>query len=423
MNKMNYTFKYFNSDELIDFLKVYPYGDLCKFISDNSKHFRTAIKGFRPNKLPPAILYKIYCDEIFNSPGSLTEKYVINIARFNFKDTKIEKLIDIKDDNLLITSIKIEEEIREKGLTVSSKHILKLAGIEIDDDISNLIDSINNLITKEKEKSELEATNKCKTLFDNELQNINKKYNDCSEERNTLKTKNKELIKALELCTNKLNKQMSENSKLVNKSSELEQQINNIKNELEGNTIIKRKFDKLKVDNQNYIKKVQGLSKNNEKLNEQIKNHSIEKEKSDFLEKENELFKKEINELNNEIEVLERRQLHINVVKQLSMELLDDLKTENITEKEFIKEAKRYFSSDENITESWEKLNALEKDRLKTVAKKMKINEVTDVDIGILDDIENYIQYKYIIIKGLKIIFYKFLEQENIKKTIVSMYK
>ncbi|WFA10072.1 hypothetical protein [Tissierella sp. Yu-01] len=420
---MNYTFKYFNNDELIDFLKVYPYGNLCKFISDNSNHFRSEIKGFRPNRLPPSILYKIYCDEIFNSHDSLLEKYVINMAKLNFKDTKIEELIDTMDDNILITLIKIEEEIREKGLTVSSKHILKLAGFEVDDDISNLIDFINQLIYKEKEKSTLEATNRCKSLYENELQNVNKKYNSCLEERKIQKTKNKELIKSLDLCTNKLNKQISKNSKLVDMSSELEQKIKEMNDDLKDFTTIKGKFNDLKIENENYARKIQRLSNDIDRLKNQIIDHAVDKERFDILKKETELYMNTINELRNENEILERSQLHIDVVKQLSLELLDDLQTENISEKDFIKEAKRYFSNEENIKESWERLNNLEINELISIEEKMKTNKVTNEDIHILDDIENCIQYKYIIIKGLKIVFYKFLEQESMQKTLAYMYK
>lgn len=420
---MNYTFKYFNNDELIDFLKVYPYGDLCKFISDNSKHFRSEIKGFRPNRLPPTLLYKIYCNEIFSSPNSLLEKYVINIAKFNFKDTKIEELIDTMDDNILITSFKIEEEIREKGLTVSSKHILKLAGLEIDDDIINLIDSLNQLVSKEKERSALEATNKCRSLYDNDLQNVNKKYKSCLEERKIQKTKNIELIKSLDLCTNKLNKQISKNSKLVDMSSELEQKVNELNDELKKFITIKGKFNDLKIENENYTRKIQRLSNCIDELKNQIIDHDVDKERLDILKKETELYKNTINELRNENEALERSQLHIDVVKQLSLELLDDLQTENISEKDFIKEAKRYFSSEEDIKESWEKLNNLEINELISIEEKMRKNKVTNEDIHILDDIENYVQYKYIIIKGLKIVFYKFLEQESMQKTVAYMYK
>lgn len=382
---MNYTFENFSYDEMKDLLILLSNKELSEPITANPKHFSKYIKGFRANKLPQHILYKIYYDEISKFSNSPLGKYLINIFKSNISNTKIEELIDEIDDNIIEVAAKIEEEIRNAKLFITPVQILKLAGYKIDEDVIKIIDRYSKLISREKEKVVEEISKRIDSSYKNEITNIKNDYAKCIEELKAEKEKGKKLTKSLNNNKLKIEQKIKEQDNLKDKYKEL--------------TRVKEKLEKDVVTN----------NKKNEKLYE--------------LESQVKLLMDKLNKLEKENKNLKIKVLTAEDVKRLSYELLEDLRIQNISDEEFINYAKEYFSDEETINESWHKLNSTEIDKLSTIVEKMGKNIIVHNDIITLDEIENCIHYKYIIIKGLKILFYEYLEQQNILKTIEQNYK
>ncbi|MDD4781858.1 MAG: hypothetical protein PHT02_14815 [Tissierellia bacterium] len=378
---MRYSFNKFNSDELNDFLSLFNINILSYPISKNQKHFRNYIRGFRPNKLPIKILSKIYYDEINQEINSPLQRYLTDITKDYFKNTKIEELIGSLDEkDQYETLIEIFKEIISLGLFVKTSHIFTLAEVDVDKNVLKAFDEILKFTidTKNEIKKDCES-------------NINKTY---EEKYNKL---NEQLIKT----SNELSKERSKLKDLEKIKTQKELIISSRENE---NNLLIQKLNKLNREVETYEEKVIDLEK---------KVQCIEKKESEI---------KELKKINTQLEeknyLLEENSLSPETTRILSTEILEDLRNEEIKEDKFISDARKIFSKEETLDVSWEGLSRKEGIKLRIIIETMKNNKCNHNDIEILDEIEDYIQYKYIMIKALKVLFYKYLEQESTKKTI-----
>jgi len=177
-------------------------------------------------------------------------------------------------------------------------------------------------------------------------------------------------------------------------------------------------MDSHKAENNLLIDKVKQASVEIEAYKEKLHDFGTKKIFISKLQAEVSKLKKQIMELEEDIAILEEHSLSPEMVRDMCKEVLEDIKAEGIEEEEFFSEASNIFSEDETISVSWGKLSVDEERKLDKIIKKMECNYVENEDIVLLDEIENNIQYKYMLIKGLKVIFYKYLEQETANKTI-----
>lgn len=383
---MNYTLQNISFDELKEFLSLFAKQVLCKPISKNPKHYQKHASGFRLNNLPEHILYKIYFEEIHSEEENLLEKFLIENSKLCFKDTKIEELVDSVDENNLLTvAPELEKEILHAELTISPKQVFMLAGYLVESQQGKSMDAYHTffleeskLIKKSSEEKLLDKHNEKYTKLQNSYDDI---LSSLTIERNAVKDL-KEIVKQKD---SKIDALGSENMLLKEK----------LKTEITENGLLREKLNELE-------KKISDLNK---------------------LIKDNLSLKKKIDDLESELDKVKEQIISPETVRQLSIDVLEDLKSSDITEETFLNEAESFFMEDETLNKSWQKLSLTEQEKLFTIVDKMEQNSVEDMDMGILDIIENMVYYKYMIVKGLKIIFYRYLEQKSAKRTIDQKFK
>jgi len=383
---VRYSFHKFDFDELNDFLTLFNISILSLPIGKNQKHYRNYIKGFRPNKLPLRILSKIYYDEINQEINSPLQKYLTEITKDSFKETKIEELVDsLNVENHYTILVEIFKEVCSTGFNILPSRIFKLADIEVDDNLAKTFDEILEFSINEQNEIKKDCENNFNKLYEEKSSKLTEQLNKCngdlSKEKNKLRNLEKiEMQKDLMISSRE-----KENNLLIGKLNELNQKIENNKEEV-------RDFEK----NRAYIEKLE---------------IEIKKMKSTILQLEEKNFLLEENSLSPET-------AHI-----LSAEVLEDLRKQEIKEDEFISKAKNVISKDETLDMTWKSLSSDENVNLNIIIEIMKNNKCNNEDIAILDEIEDCIQYKYIMIKALKVLFYKYLEQKSCKKTIDQNFK
>ena len=383
---MRYSFCKFDSGELNDFLSLFNINILRYPIIKNQKHFRDYTKGFRPNKLPMSILSKIYYDEINQELNSPIQRYLTDITKDYFKDTKIEEIMDSLDEkNQHEVLNELFKEIISSGLFIKPSQIFTLGDVDVDENLIKAFDGILKFTIDIKS----EIKKDCES-------NLSKIYGE----------KNDKLKEQLIKISKEISKEKNKCKDLEKKDAQKDLIINSRENE---NSILIDKLNKLGREIDSYEEKIIDLEK---------KALLIEKKESEI---------KELKEINTQLEekifLLEEISLSPETTRILSAEVLDDLRNEEIKEDEFIYNAKNMFSKEEVLNDSWESLSRNENDKLKIIIDKMNNNKCNHKDIEILDEIEDCIQYKYIMIKALKVLFYKYLEQESIKKTIDQNFK
>lgn len=383
---MNYTLQMFNTDELEELLLLFSETVLCDPISKKQKDFKKYMNGFRANKLPRYILDKIYCKEIHAAEGSFLEKFIIENLKLNFKNTRIEELVDsVTEEDATNVAAELEKEIIHVGLTISPKQVFILAGYTINKSNNHNIDAYHQLVMDEIQRVRDECTANLISKYEEKYINFNADYEQSKTsltiERNTIKNL-KELGKQKDAI---LGVRETENSLLKEKLLKLTSECDFLKNKFHD-----------------YTAKVTQINK--------LQNEIIE-------------LKNQIEELGTEISRLESCALSPETVRELSLEVIEDLKSNNITEKNFISEAINMFAVQETLNESWNKLSNLEEERLNIIIKKMEADSICNNDIDKLDAVEDYVHYKYMIIKGLKVIFYRYLEQKSGKRTIDQKFK
>lgn len=378
---MKYTMKNFESGEIKDLLELFTENILCKPIIESQKYYEKYTRGFRINKLHKYIIDKIYCDEILKREGSQLENYLVNLLKANFEGTKIEEIVDKAIDyNVFEIALELQREILCSNLLISPDKIFMLAEIELDIKTKMILKDYYQLIISEHKRIEEKCEKQMSDIYERKIDKIESRYENSLSELALEKNKSK-ILEELEKQKEKtIDSDKEEKNILIDK-------IKQLNAEIEMSQIKLQDFETNKI----IIKKLQ---------EEVIK------------------FKKQIVELEENIDIIEEHYLSPEVVRDMCKEVLEDIKSEVIQDDDFYSNANNIFSEDETIRASWEKLSVSEEKQLSKIIKKMESNYVESNDIGLLDAIENNILYKYMLIKGLKVIFYKYLEQETANNSI-----
>lgn len=382
---MDYSVKHLSYDELKEFLLCFPYNILSMPIVKNEKHFskQKLAKGFRANKIPMLRLAQIYYDEIQSVIDTPLESFLISSSKHNLENTQIEQIIDDCDDkNILETSCKVEGEIIKAGLTISPKHVFWLANKPISENEAKIMDSYHNLIIKKLKEEKEECSEKLSIEYKEKYTELENQYfivnSEITTERNRVRDLNG-IIKQKDAMINAKD----------NETQALNQRISKLATDLKVAKEKVAEFDEIKG-------KAIMLKSNSEKL-ERI-----------------------IDELNNQIAVLQEKTLDPEMIKDICVEVLEDLRTSE--NEDFTMKAKEFFMKDEMLNESWRRMSNDATNKIENIIHKMKLDDIKQDDIEILDVIENYIYFSFMIIKGLKVVFYRYLEQETNRSELKSVF-
>lgn len=382
---MKFKLQNLSSEDIKDVLELYSDNILSKPIMENNKHFEKYTKGFRLNKLHRYILDKIYCDEIQKDDESKLGNYLIYLLKNTFSGTKIVELVEKADNcDVLETAIELQKEIFVAKLTIFPTHIFMLADIEVDERIKKVIINYNHFFIDEKVRINEECEKRISAIYEEKNEKLRIQCEKCSSELTIEKNKSKVLDRLAKQKDSNIDSINKENSLLIDKLNQTNAEVKIYKTKL--------------CDYDAQIKLNSKLQEINKELKKQIENleGDCDKLKESFLSPE--------------------------IVRSMCDEVLDDLRSKGIEEKVLIEKANNIFSENETLSTSWEKLSIDEIDKLGEITRKMGNNYIENDDIELLDEIENNIQYKYMLIKGLKVVFYKYLENEIAKGTIDQMF-
>ncbi len=384
---MDYSLNRLTKEQVTELFDEIPEGVLRDFLTKGQKHFEKSkyIKGYRINKLPKAIIYKIFINEILSVPNTALELNLIGFIKSNFKDTNIEAIVDAFSNDVFSTAFAVEKELITNGFTVSPAMILLITKHSITDGEKAMIDSYHKLYLETQEK----AIKKTKEEIE---ENSNQKYNTLLDEYN--KTKYTLSIVRKEV------------SSLKNDLSSMESIVKNGEQEASALTsrvkVVDMEIDELKRRFADYGEKVHIISEQAKEIK--------------YLTTQNE-------ELQYAISNLSASVLSPNCVTEMCAEILDDLKQESIGAEELVRQAKTLFSESESVLGAWLRLSDKEKENMEHIVRLMNENTIANNDIDILENLESYIHMKYMIVKSLIVVFYKYLEQNTSQKKLSGKFE
>jgi rubrerythrin len=384
---MDYSLNRLTKEQITELFDEIPEGVLRDFLTKGQKHFEKSkhIKGYRINKLPKAIIYKIFIDEIQSVPNTVLERNIIGFIKLNFKDTNIEAIVEAFSNDVFSTAFAIEKELISNGFTVSPAMILLITEHSITDGEKAIIDSYHKLYLETQDKT----IKKTKAEIE---EHSNKKYNTLLDEYN--KTKNNLSIVRKEVSSLK-----SDLSSKEDKVKCGEQEVSALTARVKVAVI---EIDELKKKFADYGEKVRIISEQAKEIK--------------YLTTQTEELQYAISNLSSSI-------LSPNCVIEMCAEILDDLKQESIGAEELIRQAKTLFSESESVLDAWLGLSDREKEKIENIVRLMNENTITNNDIDTLEDLESYIHIKYMIAKSLVVVFYKYLEQNTSQKKLAGQFR
>jgi hypothetical protein len=387
MINMDYSLNTLTNDQLMELFDQIPEVLFRDLLAKNQKRFEKSkyIKRYRINKLPKAIIYKIFGDEILSVPNTVLERNLIKFIKLNLEDTNIEVIVKAFANDVFNTACEIEKEVISAGLTVSPAMILLITKHSITDGEKALIDSYHKLCLEtqnssiKKTKVEIEEKNNQKYV------DLLKKYDKIKEDLSIVSKETTTLKN--ELCSKENNIKYKE------------QEVYALTSRVKATDL---EIDQLKIRFSDYSEKVRAISEKSK----EIKSLTTQNE-----------------ELHRTISNLSATTLSPDCVLEMCVEILDDLKQESIGDGELVREAKALFSENESVLAAWIGLSSKEKEKMDNIIFLMNENKITHNDIEALENVESYIQIKYMIVKSLIVVFYKYLEQNASHKKLVGKFE
>lgn len=370
---MEYSVKHLSQEELYILLETYSDNYLNIPIQKDPNHFSSKAKGFRLNKLPKHLLHKLYYDEINKEPNSSLVGHLIDNMTERFDDIGISDLIESFKGNVLELSSQIEYMIAESNLNVSPHTILLACKYECSAEEINAIKAYRKCIVKLSEQQQKIFDEKC-TLLQNQT-------------GEQLKNQEARALEKYRNIENKLHTSQNDLSECEAKIKLANTEINSLNNSL---VETKRNIDNLKL---------------------QLRNHDDLSKK--VLTQRNEIisFNEQITYLNSIIQELQSKALAPDDAFEITKEIIDDLKATSLTDGELKRVFHETFDKDMSVVDAWVKLSDIDNNTIISVYTAMKENRIMGSNIEELDTIENNVCIRYAIIKSLKVLFYRFLEQ------------
>jgi hypothetical protein len=212
---MEYSIKKLSKDNFYLLLDTCQENELRYPLTKNPKHFAPMAKGFRLNKLPKNILYKIYYEEINKSANNLLEELLLKCIKDQINLTKIPEIIDNFNGNIYELGISLEKEIRNNGLNISPHILLIIGKLPCEELDLNLIKDYHNYykecISEEVAKQSATYEEQIKELRtivdDNALEIKHSKYNISEQDKKIVESNHENDALKLQLNDYDLTKQ------------------------------------------------------------------------------------------------------------------------------------------------------------------------------------------------------------------------
>lgn len=353
--------------------------------------------GFRPDKMPRHMLIKMYCDAVSGQEHSLSKFVTAEIER-HFERVGLDEYIkniqaeDMGCINLAISEISIS--IWDGGLAIPAHLVLHLYGIICSEKqvaASDLLyrthfDSLEESKRSGKEEGLAEAAA--------ELQAESKRYAKLQKKTEALEEQSQEQSKSLanlESINIALEEQLSEYQELAIRLQEtieiMSKQIALLKNDL---------------------------------VSQQIASAEKDKQLIEITERSNRIPELEaiISELRIALDSAKAMAFTDDVIKRLSMDVLDELRASSLGATEILELAKRRFSEAVSIDEAWQNISNYSDCRITGIISILCSEQYSHKLLDELEEIEDGILIKYAVIKSLKSVLYYGLEELAMRKTI-----
>lgn len=381
---MEYSLHKLSLQQMKEFLDLYPVSFLRGPIVKNAKKFGPKAKGFRLSSLMMERLYHIYFDEIHGEDKTPLEIFLLDSIAKNFEETEIDRLLEEFDGDLELLIIQLEKEVLKANLWVSPSIIIEMSAINLEKPINGIFREFHQLVVAEKARARESAINETGKKWEKDYKKLQ--------------------IENVQLSDN-LGEALISRNNMSKKMKELEKEKNEtIASLVDEKKIIVEKNNELQLVLASKENKMHDMTKRVESAERQAQNNGK--------------LREEISSLETIIQELKERALTPEKIKDMCQEVVEDLTSEGIGRTDLMRVASELFSKELKVNEAWDLLSTKEKENIEKITDKMAGNSITSSEIDILDDIENYICIKYMIIKSMKAIFYKYLEQNVLKETI-----
>ena len=377
---MDYSVKQLSKEEFLVLLEAFSDSYLLIPIVKAPKRFESKVKGFRLKKLPKNILHMLYYNEIHGDKNSVLEEHLITNLTECLDYAGISDLVEGFKGTVFELSTQLELLISKSNLNISPHTVLMVSKYDCSQEDINTIKVYHNYLvtitTQQKVAYEASFT-ELKNHFQEETKDQGQKFSQ----------RYKEIEKKLIECQNNLHDYECERehsaievTRLNNTITETKRLVDTLRSQL-------RDYDALSKKATDQRAEISSLNEQIEKLNVVIQN-------------------------------LETKVLSPDDILDICREVLDDLTATGIDEQELKKIAHETFTNDMSIVDAWTLLEEFDKKAIEEVFSEMKRGSVSDSHIRDLDNIENNVYIRYMIVKSLKVIFFRFLEQNTQKSSI-----
>lgn len=380
---MIYSVKQLSKEEFLILLEAFSDNYLLIPIFKAPKRFESKVKGFRLKKLPKNILHMLYYNEIHGAKNSLLEEHLITYLTKCFDDAGISDLVENFNGTVFELSVQIESLISKSNLNISPHIVLMVSRYDCSQEVINTIKVYHNyivtLMTQQKVAYEAFFA-ELKKHFEEETKDQEEKF---SQKHKEIEKKLIESQNNLHDCECERERTAIEVTRLNNTITETKRLVDTLRSQLHDYDALNKKAADQRTE-------ISSLNEQIEKLNAIIQN-------------------------------LETKVLSPDDILDICREVLDDLTAAGIDEQELKKIAHETFTNNMSIVDAWALLEELDKKTIEEVFSEMKKGRVSDSRIRDLDNIENNVYIRYMIIKSLKVIFFRFLEQ-NIQESSIKKH-
>lgn len=379
--------------EYIQFLKHLSLAELRKpFINDN-KLWRKRISGFGPQTVPINILSSAYYEEI-KSGNIVLQKKLITLIKSYFIEKKVfDYFHNFNGYENLIQWIDLGYKLSKANCEIPIVLVLKFFNIEVDEIQLNYIQYGFEIMKIEKNDYEQQLST---LLALNKQQEA--KISDLSIKLNKANSKILTLEESLKENKVSEGRLKDENITLTNKILDGEGLFQRLDRDLK---LTIKENDKLHLLCKKYLEEISNLKASLVEVQASI---------LDMSKKQEECNKEKLHDYDA-------------TIKRITGEVIEELNIEiDISKQEFIKLYKK-FGNNLNLANIWNDIFRTDNNLINYIEDVMRSNKVTISDLDILDEIENNIIFKYVIIKSLKALFFEYLSITEHKRNISSRFK
>lgn len=279
-----------NSTELKQVLKCVPIKVIRQPILDDQKLAKKYIVGFRPANVTHIQLFPLYSNEIHYGNKGIIQNLKNAILQFFFEKDLKDGLESLDENTEWMNCANFGYALGKCNCEISFALIIKICGLEMDDDkctfVENLAKLVANETSKKNEESELASGNLQK--IESEREKLKKELDNLQKKLQKAKKEKEDVVSALADQEQAFNECKSELSKTVTQLRECQSE--------------KEKSDRLAMESESTISSLNGkIHELDEKVNILIQEkkdilRTVEEVKSQSLQEYEEIIVRLVSE-------------------------------------------------------------------------------------------------------------------------------